>query len=246
MEARGLAVGDRIGPLDLTVRRGEVLGIGGLQGQGQRELLMALGGACGSRGSLRLAERAYAASSPKAALAAGVALVPEDRQREGLFLQQPVRDNITIASLRALTRPGGLIDFNRSESAARDQAEQVGVATERLGTVVSALSGGNQQKVVLGKALLARPSLLLLHDCTRGVDVGTKADIFALIAELADAGVAVVFYSSDLSELVHVCDRVAVMAEGRIVGEVAGDELSEQAILRLAVGVTPTRTEVAA
>ncbi|MDO8187365.1 sugar ABC transporter ATP-binding protein [Conexibacter sp. JD483] len=246
LEASGLAVGDRIGPLDLTVRRGEVLGIGGLQGQGQRELLMALGGACGSRGSVRLSGSPYAASSPKAALAAGVALVPEDRQREGLFLQQQVRDNITIASLRALTRPGGLLDAGKAEAAAREQAVQVGVATDRLGTVVSALSGGNQQKVVLGKALLARPSVLLLHDCTRGVDVGTKADIFALIAELADRGVAVVFYSSDLSELVHVCDRVAVMAEGRIVGEVAADALTEQAILRLAVGVTPTRTEVAA
>ncbi|EHN10515.1 Ribose ABC transport system ATP-binding protein RbsA (TC 3.A.1.2.1) [Patulibacter medicamentivorans] len=241
-----LSVGDRVGPLDLTLHEGEVLGIGGLQGQGQRELLMALGGAVPWSGSARLRDAPYAGTSPKRAIADGVTLVPEDRQREGLLLADPVARNLTVGSLPRFTRPGGLIDAAREATAAAAQATQVGVAHDRLGSPVSALSGGNQQKVVLGKALLADPSVLLLHDCTRGVDVGTKAEIFTLIAELADRGVGIVLYSSDLSELANVCDRVLVMAEGRLVGEVPSGELSEEAILRLAVGSVPDRAEVAA
>jgi len=237
LQVDGLRVGARVGPVNLTLREGEVLGIGGLQGQGQRELLMALGGATRWSGAARLRGEDYAGTTPKAAMRSSVMLVPEDRQSEGLFLSQDVRQNITVASLSLFTRgPMGYLDTGREAEAAGRQARQVGVAPELLATAVSSLSGGNQQKVVLGKALLADPSVLLLHDCTRGVDVGTKAEIFALIAALADRGVGIVFYSSDLSELANVCDRVLVMAEGRLVGEVEHQDLSEEAILRLAVG----------
>ncbi|HEX5192239.1 MAG TPA: sugar ABC transporter ATP-binding protein [Solirubrobacteraceae bacterium] len=224
------------GPVELSAREGEILGIGGLQGQGQRELLMALAGAMPwTAGRATLRGRPYRPSSPVQALAEQVAYVPEDRQREGLFLGQSVRHNITAAALRRFTR-WGVLDRRAENRGSREGAETVGVDTARLAARVSTMSGGNQQKVVLAKAILDRPLLLLLHDCTRGVDVGTKADIFRLMAELAASGTTILFYSSDLSELVHMCHRVAVLVEGRVAGVIDGRELSEDAILRLAVG----------
>jgi ABC-type sugar transport system ATPase subunit len=165
----------------------------------------------------------------------GVAYVPEDRQREGLFLGHSVQSNITISSLGRFVRRG-LLDTAAELHAARGGAVTVGISHDRLSAKASTMSGGNQQKVVLAKVLLDEPAVLLLHDCTRGVDVGTKADIFELMARLAAAGTAILFYSSDLSELVHICDRVAVIAEGRLVAVIPRDELSEDAILRAAVG----------
>jgi ABC-type sugar transport system ATPase subunit len=236
LQVEGLAAVGLQGPVDLTAVEGEILGVGGLQGQGQRELLMALAGALAwTRGTATLAGRPYRPSSPAQALGEHVAYVPEDRQREGLFLGQSVRHNITAASLGQFVR-GGLLDRRREGQAARAGAQTVGVDAERLGARVSTMSGGNQQKVVLAKAILDRPKVLLLHDCTRGVDVGTKADVFALMADLARQGTTILFYSSDLSELVHMCHRVAVIVEGKVAGLIAREDLSEDAILRLAVG----------
>jgi len=236
LSVRGLRVGARVGPLDLDVAEGEILGIGGLQGQGQRELLMALAGATAwASGSATLRERPYRPRSPQDALAGHVALVPEDRQREGLLLTHTVRANVTLGALGRIVRHG-LIDARRESATARAGAQRVGVAIDRLGTLAGTLSGGNQQKVVLAKALVGEPSVLLLYDCTRGVDVGTKAEIFALMSQLAAAGTTILFYSSDLSELVHMCHRVAVMVEGQVRGVLSRGQLSEGAILRVAVG----------
>lgn len=236
LTVRGLRADGLPGPIDLEVRSGEVLGIGGLQGQGQRELLMSLAGAAPWReGQAELAGRPYAPRSPLGALSQGVAYVPEDRQREGLFLAHSVKSNITASSLGRFAR-GWLLDRGAELRAAAAGAREVAIDGGRLGARVNTLSGGNQQKVVLAKALLNSPKLLLLHDCTRGVDVGTKAEIFELVARLAASGTAVLFYSSDLSELVNLCDRVAVLVEGRIAGVVERDQRSEEAILRLALG----------
>ena len=231
----GLVAPGLPGPIELEVHRGEILGIGGLQGQGQRELLMALAGAQPwTGGSADLLGESYAPRSPREALSRGVAYVPEDRQREGLFLGHSVQANITISSLERFARRG-LLDTMAELRAAQDGAVMVGISHDRLGARASTMSGGNQQKVVLAKVLLDEPKVLLLHDCTRGVDVGTKADIFELMARLAASGTAILFYSSDLSELVHICDRVAVIAEGRLGAVIPRDELSEDAILRVAV-----------
>ena len=236
LEVRGLAAAGLPGPVDLDVSAGEILGIGGLQGQGQRQLLMALAGAQPwAAGSATLLGAPYEPHSPADALAGGVAYVPEDRQREGLFLGHSVRTNITAASIARFVRRG-LLDSRAEAAAAREGADEVGIETGRLRSRVSTMSGGNQQKVVLAKTLLVAPKALLLHDCTRGVDVGTKADIFALMAQLAASGTAIVFYSSDLSELVHMCDRVAVIVEGRLGGVIGQEDLGEGAILRIAVG----------
>jgi ribose transport system ATP-binding protein len=236
LEVRGLAAAGLPGPVDLELSAGEILGVGGLQGQGQRELLMALAGARPwAAGSATLLGAGYEPRSPADALKRGVAYVPEDRQREGLFLGHSVRVNITAASIGRFVRRG-LLDFRAETAAAREGADEVGIERGRLGSRVSTMSGGNQQKVVLAKTLLAAPRALLLHDCTRGVDVGTKAEIFALMAQLAAGGTAIVFYSSDLSELVHMCDRVAVIVEGRLGGVIGQEDLGEEAILRIAVG----------
>ncbi|MDA8068091.1 MAG: sugar ABC transporter ATP-binding protein [Actinomycetota bacterium] len=234
----GLVAQGLPGPIDLQVNRGEILGVGGLQGQGQRELLMALAGAQPwAGGGATLLGAAYAPRSPREALRRGVAYVPEDRQREGLFLGHSVQSNITISGLGSFVRHG-LLDARAELRAAQDAAARVGISHDRLSARASTMSGGNQQKVVLAKALLGEPAVLLLHDCTRGVDVGTKAEIFELMSRIAAAGTAILFYSSDLSELVHVCDRVAVIAEGRLGAVISRDELTEDAILRVAVRLT--------
>jgi ribose transport system ATP-binding protein len=238
LEVRDYAVGPRLGPLSFDVRAGEIFGIGALQGQGQRPLVMGLGGALHSHGEATLEGRRYAPRSPRHALAAGVALVPEDRQREGLVLSHAIRRNVSISSLDRMRSVVGSIDLRAERRLSGEQADRMKLPSDRLDQPASVLSGGNQQKVVLAKMLLTAPKVLLLYDCTRGVDVGTKAEIFQTMAELADDGVAVVFYSSDLTELVHMCDRVAVLAEGRLRGIVERRELSEERILRLAVGHT--------
>ena len=236
LSVRGLQVGARVGPLDLDAARGEILGIGGLQGQGQREVLMALAGATPwSGGTATMGGEPFHPRSPEAALRERVALVPEDRQREGLLLTHTVRSNVTLGALRQLVRHG-FLDGRREGQTAREGAARTGIPSDRLGALAGTLSGGNQQKVVLAKALVGEPTVLLLYDCTRGVDVGTKAEIFTLMAQLAAAGTTILFYSSDLSELVHMCHRVVVVVEGTVRGELAREDLSEQSILRVAVG----------
>jgi ribose transport system ATP-binding protein len=236
LEVEDLHVGRAVGPLSFGVRTGEILGIAGLQGQGQRRLLMALGGALPWRGQVRLGGVAYRGHSPRKAIAAGVVLVPEDRQNEGLFLAHPVRTNLTISSLDRVRGLIGSLDMRAERRLAHEQAEQVQLPSGRLEMSAHALSGGNQQKVVLGRVLMTGPRVLLLFDCTRGVDVGTKAEIFRLMSERAAEGVAIIFYSSDVSELVNMCDRVAILADGRIQGILEHGELSEESILALAVG----------
>lgn len=235
LDVQRMQIGPRIGPIDFSVREGEILGLGGLQGQGQREVLMALGGAKSlTSGTVTVNNEPYKPALPRDALARRVAYVPEDRQKEGLFLTHNVTTNIVITSLGLLSRRG-LLSPAREKAAAKQGAERVNVA-DWLCARVDTLSGGNQQKVVLAKAIQTNPTVLLLHDCTRGVDVGTKSEIFSLMSDLAARGTAIIFYSSDLSELAHLCDRVVVMAEGRLNGVLEHDQISEASILELSMG----------
>jgi ABC-type sugar transport system ATPase subunit len=228
-------VGDAVGPVSLTVKSGEVLGLGGLEGQGQGPLLLAMMGAYTHKGKMTLDGRRYAPGSPADAVELGVAFVPQDRQTDGLLGGATIRGNLSVSALGRLTR-GLVLNVAAERRLAIEQAERMNIAVERIEDPVTGLSGGNQQKVILGRALATNPRLLLLHDCTRGVDVGTKADIFKLIAELAESGVAIVLYSSDISEMVGICDRIAVLREGQVAGMLERAELSEDAILRVAVG----------
>jgi ribose transport system ATP-binding protein len=179
--------------------------------------------------------RALAVRSPADAIAAGICLVPEDRRFQGLVLPASIRDNISLASLDRLNRLG-LIARRQEQELAQRMCAQLSVRAPSIGQTVGLLSGGNQQKVVLAKWLCRAPRLLILDEPTRGVDVGAKSEIYALMDQLAVAGMAVLMISSDLEEILGMSDRVLVMHEGRLAGELPRAGLSEEAIMRLATG----------
>jgi ribose transport system ATP-binding protein len=223
--------------LELDVRAGEIVGIAGLEGQGQSDLFLALYGVHRSTGTFELSGKRVHPRNAADALDAGIGLVPEDRARDGLCLPLSIRDNVILSSLRDVSRAGII-----APSLVRERVEE-GIRTLQIKLAaptqeVSALSGGNQQKVLLSRVLLRHPQLLLMFDATRGVDVGTKSEIYRLIREQCDAGVAVLWYSSDVSELVNVCDRVAVLHDG-VVRALLEKDLSEEAIVAAVVGGRP-------
>jgi ribose transport system ATP-binding protein len=223
-------------PLSFRVRAGEIVGLAGLVGAGRTELLAALFGVEPAVGGvLRVAGRTVAPQSPLEAIAAGLALVPEDRKKQGVILEMAVRENISLASLRRDQRHGFL---NRSREA-DISAEMMGslrIKAPNDRQIVQFLSGGNQQKVVLGKWLAMRPRVLLMDEPTRGIDVGAKQEIYKLMEELARQGVAILFVSSEMEEILGMSDRVLVMHEGCLAGELARGELSEEAVMHLATG----------
>jgi ribose transport system ATP-binding protein len=233
---RGLSVDNRLADIDLDLKEGEVLGIGGLQGHGQRELFQALFGIGKSKGSLDLWGKRKTISNPRQALVGseGLALVPEDRRNHGLLLGKSVRENLTLSVVSRFTR-FGLTDAKRERVLVDEMIAalhiKAGTPEQQAGT----LSGGNQQKVIFGKMLLTQARILLLYDPTRGIDVGTKGEIFQLMRDLAAKGYAILFYSSDLPELVHVADRVAVLRNGRLAAVLEGEDISERQILRAAM-----------
>ncbi len=214
---------------DLQVRAGEIVGIAGLLGSGRSELLQALFGALPARGGeVRIDSVLRPIRSPRQAMAAGLALVPEDRKQQGLLLDWSVRRNVGLAALRGL-----LLDRARERELAATAIAGLRIATPNAEQPVGALSGGNQQKVVLGKWLATRPRVLLLDEPTRGVDVGARQEIYRQLHELAARGLGVLFVSSELEEVLALADRVLVMAHGRIRGELDRGAASEQAIMQL-------------
>ncbi|MDQ6435262.1 sugar ABC transporter ATP-binding protein [Mesorhizobium sp. LHD-90] len=226
--------------IDLDIRTGEVLGIGGLVGQGQEDLLLGIYGAIPAKATTASVNGAPALpSSPPKANALGLAYVPADRKREGLHLIHSIATNLLLpafARLPALTL--------RHRSAERETVRELAARFAIKGDPArqaQALSGGNQQKVALAKWMPHDPLVLLLNDPTRGVDVETKREIYIMLRQFAAAGKAVVLLSSDTPELVHVCDRVAVMREGRLVAMLDHGELSEEAIVAAAVGAERRR-----
>ena len=236
LEVTALAA-PRLRGVSLTLRAGEVLGVGGLAAHGHRELFFALFGAEPARGgSVRVAGKAVRLRAPRDAMrrGIGIALVPEDRKTEGLLLRMSVRDNMTLAILRRLTR-AGFLRRGAERDAAGTLATQLKVRSDGLGAPVGSLSGGNQQKVLLGRWLLAEPRILLLYDVTRGVDVATKAEIYGLMLRLAASGKSILFYSSDAEELAHLTHRVLVLREGRIAAELIPPAISAEAIVSAAV-----------
>jgi ABC-type sugar transport system ATPase subunit len=219
--------------VSLAVRAGEVVALAGAMGAGRTALLSALFGLARGKvgGAARLADAAFAPRAPADAIARGVALVPEDRKHHGLVLGQSVADNLTIASLAS-----AFFDPAAAERTAQAAARDLGVKAPGLDALVDTLSGGNQQKVVLAKWLLTEPRLLLLDEPTRGVDVGARAEIFRIIRRLTTSGLAVLMASSDLEEIRLLADRVVVLREGRVAGELAGAAATPDAIMALAVG----------
>ena len=222
--------------VDLAVRRGEIIGLAGLVGSGRTELARAVFGLDSPvAGSVTVNGRSLASGSPNAAISAGLYLVPEDRKRCGLVLDFPIRSNVTLANLNACARRG-FVDPAVEERTAAAQCARLDIRTPGTGVGAGSLSGGNQQKVVLGKWLSMNPRVLIFDEPTRGIDVGAKHEIYRLMRELSDNGVAILMISSDMEEVIGVSDRVAVMHEGRIAGLLEREAVSEQAIMSLAVG----------
>jgi ribose transport system ATP-binding protein len=238
LETRGLTLDGAFEDVDLRLRDGEILGVAGLDGQGQRELFLTLFGVLHpSGGEIAVDGETVRIGSPRDAIAArlGISLVPEDRKTEGLFLKLPIATNMVIPSLHRLAH-AGWIDEGNVKRSVRDTAEQLNLDPKVVKAEAGFLSGGNQQKVVIGKWVLAGARFLLLYDPTRGVDVGTKFEIYKLIQKLADDGRSILLYSSDLPEVVNLCDRVVAFYRGRVAGEFEGDELTEQSVLSAIVG----------
>jgi ribose transport system ATP-binding protein len=232
-EAEGLR-DDVLDGVSFKLRRGEIVGVGGLAGQGQPELFMSLFGARRfSHGEVRVGGRRLRLRSPADAIRHGlaIALVPEDRKTEGLMLPMSVRDNLTLAILGRVSR-SGIIRRRREQPLVASMIDRLQIKTRDAALQqVGTLSGGNQQKVLIGRWLLTQPDVLLLFDITRGVDVGTKHDIYELVVGLAAEGKALLYYSSETEEIAQLCHRVLVMRNGRVVAELAGDEADAEAIV---------------
>jgi ribose transport system ATP-binding protein len=226
--------------ISFTADAGEVVGLGGLDGQGQRELLLALFGVLrGVSGEIRVAGAPASPSSPHAAKTKriGMALIPEDRKTEGLMLPMSVRENLSFAALQRVSK-GGVIDRARETKLVAELMDLLEIHAGGTDIPAGALSGGNQQKVVIAKWLMAEPRIILLNDPTRGIDVGTKQEIYALLRRLADQGAAIVFYTTDYDELIGCCDRALVLYNGAIRRELAGAEITERALIASALNIS--------
>ena len=239
LEVRGLSWTNRLRDISLSVGTGEIVGLGGLDGQGQRELLLALFGVLrGCGGEIRIDGKPAGISSPTEAKSdkIGMALIPEDRKTEGLMLAMTVRENLTFASLDRISRRG-FIDRPTENKLIDDMIALLAIKTAGPDIAVGSLSGGNQQKVVIAKWLMNRPRIILLNDPTRGIDVGTKQEIYQLLRKLADQGAAILFYSTDYDELIGCCDRVLVLYDGGIKKELAGTEITERKLIASALNI---------
>jgi len=239
LETRHLSWTDRLKDISFNVRTGEVVGLGGLDGQGQRELLLALFGVLrGCSGEVLIDGTPVSIQSPATARSEqiGMALIPEDRKTEGLMLPMTVRDNLSFAALDRVSK-NGIVDRAAEDRQIDEMIRLLAIRTAGTDIPVGALSGGNQQKVVIAKWLMRGPRIILLNDPTRGIDVGTKQEIYQLLRKLADAGAAIVFYSTDYDELIGCCDRVLVLYDGLVRRELVGEGITEHALVASALNI---------
>jgi erythritol transport system ATP-binding protein len=235
LDVRGLSCPGPVRPLlddvSLTVSAGEVVGIYGLMGAGRTELMECLMGTrAATAGEVRVRGELESRATVQSRLGAGLALVPEDRQRDGLVQTMSVKENITLATLSSLVR-GLFLRRGAERSTADEKVADLSIKVPSLGAVVTSLSGGNQQKVVLARAMLTEPIVLLLDEPTRGVDVGAKSQIASIMADLAAQGYGVLFSTSELAEALAMADRVLVMAKGHITAEYSAEEVTEEKLV---------------
>ncbi|MEE1756842.1 sugar ABC transporter ATP-binding protein [Streptomyces sp. SP18CS02] len=239
LSVRGLTRDGVFHDVSFEVRAGEVVGLAGLVGAGRTEVARAVFGADPyDAGRVDVLGRTLPRHDVNAAMGAGIGLVPEDRKGQGLLLDASVQENLGLVTLRSATR-AGLVDLAAQRAAAARIADQLGVRMAGPDQHVRTLSGGNQQKIVIGKWLLADTKVLILDEPTRGIDVGAKVEIYQLINELTASGHAVLMISSDLPEVLGMSDRVLVMAQGRIAGELPAEEATQDAVMALAVSAPP-------
>jgi ribose transport system ATP-binding protein len=229
--------------LNLSVRQGEIVGLAGIDGNGQREFIRALAGINRSKGKVVVDGRAAGVSSAASASAAGIRYVPGDRHKEGIFAELSIRENFSLRSL-ARSSLGGFISPSLEEKRAVAAVNEFAVKTPSLDTPIRQLSGGNQQKVVLSSVLASEPSLLIVDEPTQGVDIGARMEIYQTLRATADKGTGVLLVSSDASEVAGLCDRVLIFSRGEIVKELAGSEVTEQNITGAVLTATNQRAHV--
>jgi ribose transport system ATP-binding protein len=240
LRVEGLARKGILSPVTLSVRSGEILGVSGLMGSGRTELARAIFGADPSdSGTVRVGDKAMSGRGPFASIAAGLGFITEDRKRQGLMLQRPVRENITLTILDEVTRLG-VLNLGVERERTRELVERLRIRAASLDQETVSLSGGNQQKVVLARWLAARCRVLLFDEPTRGIDIAAKAEIYELIGELVEQGVAVVLITSEMPELLGLADRVAVMHEGKLQGILERADSTQERIMELALGQRPS------
>ncbi|MBV8813876.1 MAG: sugar ABC transporter ATP-binding protein [Verrucomicrobia bacterium] len=241
LDVRNMSDGKRVKNASFQLRKGEVLGLAGLVGAGRTELARLVFGADKRKsGEVYLTGRRLKINQPQDAVRAGIGYVPEDRKLQGVFLQMSSAENITMNILEDCAT-GGVLNFAKLKTRATAEVKSLRVRTASLNSRAGGLSGGNQQKLLLARWLEINPKVLMLDEPTRGVDVGAKAEIYGLIHQLVEKGMAVLFISSELPEIVGICDRVLVMREGEITGQVGGDtgiDITQQNIMKFATDVT--------
>lgn len=231
--------------LDFEVRAGEMVGVAGLVGAGRTEMLRAIFGIDPIlSGRTHVRGRAIVGRGCRTAIEAGMAMVPEDRKQQGLILEMGIRSNIGLAGLNRNRIAGMFLNRHQERIDSEQMIGEMRIKTPSDGQQVQYLSGGNQQKVVIGKWLSMNPTVLLLDEPTRGVDIGAKQEIYRLMEQLAERGVAILFVSSEMEEILSMSDRTIVMHEGQITGELSRQELSEEAIMQLATGSRHATNEV--
>ena len=236
LRVKGFSRGNELHDIDLELYKGEILGLAGLVGAGRTQLARAIFGIDPiERGEIWMDSQKVKIDSPQRAIALGMGFVPEERTTQGLFLGMAVRQNITISALDKVSRLG-FVNFREAVRLAQDYVGRLDIRTPSLRQKVRNLSGGNQQKVVLAKWLSLNPKVLILDEPTRGIDVGAKAEIHALMSQLAKQGVGIIMISSELPEILGVSDRIVVMHEGRVAAEFQRDEASQDEIMLYATG----------
>jgi ribose transport system ATP-binding protein len=226
--------------VSMSARGGEIVGIAGISGNGQSEFLAAIAGLVKASGTVRLGGRALRLGHPEAASKAHISYLSSDRQKEGLFMSLSVRENAALSALASLAS-FGVVRRSREYTGVSEQRADLDIRTRTIDTNVATLSGGNQQKVILARALLARAALILAEEPTAGVDMGARSEIYRILREVSNRGTPVVIVSSDVLELEGLCDRVLVFSRGHLVGELAGADVTEEGIGRLMVTATGHR-----
>ena len=236
IEAEGIGRKGSIRPFNFTVNKGEVVGLTGLLGSGRSELVRAIYGADKpDSGKIKVNGKEVKINSPLDAMKLGMAYLPEDRKKDGIIADLSVRENIIIAlqAKRGMFHP---LSKKEMEEAADKYIEMLQIKTASRETPIKSLSGGNQQKVIIGRWLLTNPDYLILDEPTRGIDIGTKTEIQKLVLDLADQGMAVTFISSEVEEMLRTCSRMGVLRDGKKVGEISGNELSQEGIMKAIAG----------
>jgi ribose transport system ATP-binding protein len=233
-EVKNLSAGKAVRDVSFTVREGEILGIAGLMGAGRTETVRAIFGADKKdSGQLILNGQEIRIDKPQEAIETGIFCVPEDRKRDGLCISMPVYQNATLPNMEKVTHRG-IVNTKKEIMIAENMVKQLTIHTPSVFQIVKNLSGGNQQKIVVGKWLVKPAHVILFDEPTRGIDVGAKVDIYNLMNQLKEQGIGVVFVSSELPEILGMADRIVVMCEGRVTAELDADEANQEIIMQYA------------